>query len=160
MERFYWDSCAFLAWLLPEADRQTSCKEVLEAAELGECEIVTSALTLTEVIKLKGLPPLKEEQEAKIRGFFANEYIIVRQVDRFIAEDARRLIWAEGVKPKDSIHVATALRWGIAELHTYDAGLLKLDGKLGDPKLRICKPAARQRRIASPEAELEEDSED
>ena len=148
-ERFYWDSCAFLAYLLPEPGRVDDCSEALESAADGECIIVTSVLTLTEVVKLKGHPPLKEEQEAVIKRFFENDYIVLRQLDRFIAEDARRLIWSEGVKPKDSIHLATTLKWRIPELHTYDADLLKLDGQLGNPGLKITTPAARQRRIAA-----------
>lgn len=146
-ERFYWDSCAFLAYLLPEPGRVDDCSEALESAADGECIIVTSVLTLTEVVRLKGHPPLKQDQEDTIRRFFENDYIVLRQVDRFVAEDARKLVWAKGVKPKDSIHLATALRWNIPELHTYDEKLLKLDGSLGNPGLRITTPAARQRRI-------------
>ncbi len=152
-ERFYWDSCAFLAYLLPEPSRVGECNEALESAADGECIIVTSVLTLTEVVKLKGHPPLKEDQEDTIRRFFESDYIVLRQLDRFIAEDARRLVWSEGVKPKDSIHLATALKWDIPELHTYDAGLLKLNGKLGNPNLKITTPAARQRRIAQQPAD-------
>lgn len=147
LTRYYWDSCTFLAWLLPEPDRKDQCQEVLEEAELGECAILTSAITLTEVIKLKGHPPLKEKQEEKIQRFFQQDYIHVRGLDRFVAEEARRLIWAEGIKPKDSIHLATALRWNAEEFHTFDGELCSLDGKHGNPALVIREPAAKQRRI-------------
>lgn len=74
--RRYWDSSVFLAWLLPEPEREDACRSVLRAAEDGEIELVTSALTLTEVIKLRGKPELKREYEATITKFFEQEYII------------------------------------------------------------------------------------
>lgn len=93
LPRRYWDSSAFLAWLLPETDREEDCRSVLRAAEDGELQLVTSALTLTEVIKLKGSPELKRDYEARIANFFQNDYIILRNVDRFIALAAQRLVW-------------------------------------------------------------------
>ncbi len=138
--RRYWDSCAVLAWLLPEPERRPACKSVIRAAERGEVQLVTSAITLTEVIKLKGEPPLTREHETRLRNFFLHQYILVREVDRFTAEEARELIWRFGVKPKDSIHVATALRAGLTVLDTFDDGLIKLSGKLGSPALKIGKP--------------------
>lgn len=136
----YWDSGVFLAWLLPETDRIDSCRGAVKAAEAGNLLLVTSALTLTEVIHLKGRPPLDADKEKIIRDFFANEFILVRNVDRKTAEDARRLIWSRAVKPKDSIHLATALRAKLTFFDTFDDDLIALDGKLGSPKLRIGPP--------------------
>lgn len=130
LPRRYWDSSAFLAWLLPEPDREDACRSVLRAAEEGEIELVTSALTLTEVIKLKGKPELKREQEKKIAEFFQNEYIILRNVDRFVAFAAQRLVWDQSLSAKDSIHVATALRYKIPVLDTFDDQLVGLNGQL------------------------------
>jgi predicted nucleic acid-binding protein len=120
---------------------------VLRAAEDGELELVTSALTLTEVIKLKGKPELKQDCEKKIAEFFQNDYIILRNVDRFIALSAQRLVWENNLAPKDSIHVATALRWKIPVLDTFDDGLIALNGKLpiesgnpASPLLQITTP--------------------
>jgi len=44
------------------------------------------------------------------------------------------------LRPKDSIHVATAFELKILTLDTFDEDLLKLDAKLGNPVLRIGKP--------------------
>jgi predicted nucleic acid-binding protein len=147
LPRRYWDSCAFLAWLLPEPDREDACRSVLRAAEDGELELVTSAITLTEVIKLKGKPELKAEYEKKIADFFQNDYIILRNVDRFIALSAQRLVWNHNVASKDAIHVATALHWKIPVLDTFDDVLLGLNGKLSfesdnpaSPLLQITTP--------------------
>ena len=145
--RRYWDSSAFLAWLLPEPDREDACRSVLRAAEEGDLIIVTSALTLTEVIKLRGKPELKREQEAKIARFFENDYIVLRGLDRFIALAAQRLVWEQNLNPKDSIHVATAIRWKIPVLDTFDDDLIGISGKLpleegnpSGPKLEITTP--------------------
>lgn len=137
----YWDSGVFLAWLLPEPERTAACRGVIRAAEKGDLRIVTSGVTLTEVIKLKGRPPLKAEQEALINKFFQHRYILVRNCDRFVAEYARQLIWEyPALKPKDSIHVATAIKTRLPVLDSYDDGLLALDGKVGTPALRIGEP--------------------
>jgi predicted nucleic acid-binding protein len=147
LPRRYWDSSVFLAWLLPEPEREDMCRSVLRAAEEGELGIVTSALTLTEVIKLRGKPELKREHERRIADFFQNEYIILRNVDRFIALAAQRLVWEHNLAPKDSIHVATAIRWKVPVLDTFDDGLIALSGKLAfdesnpsSPLLQITAP--------------------
>jgi predicted nucleic acid-binding protein len=147
LPRRYWDSCAFLAWLLPEPEREDACRSVLRAAEDGELELVTSAFTLTEVIKLKGKTELKIEHERKIADFFKSDFIILRNVDRFVAVAAQRLVWEHNVAPKDAIHVATALHWKIPVLDTFDDVLLGLNGKLAiesgnpaSPLLQITTP--------------------
>jgi len=139
-DRRYWDSCAFLGHLSNETDKADKCEAVLSAAEEGRLDIVTSALTLTEVIKTKGGPALPKGEEQKIRDFFEHSWIIVREVDRFIAEQARDLIWAHGLKPYDAIHLATALNLKLAVMDTFDGDLMKLTGKLGNPRLAIGHP--------------------
>lgn len=125
----YWDSCCFLGWLAEEADKVDSCKEVLDVAEAGHLTIVTSTLTLAEVVKLKGArAPLPPENEERIDEFFKRSFIVLRQVDRRVGELARRLYWQSGIDPKDAIHVATALIHGVAELDTTDRSLIKKSG--------------------------------
>lgn len=136
----YWDSDVFLGLFNKEDDKVDKCKGVIKLANDDEIIIVTSALTLTEVVWIKGLPKLSKECENTIRRFFEQRYIAVRSVDRNIAEAARQLIWKHGVQPKDAIHVATALELGITVLDTFDGKLHKLDGKLGKPPLRIGPP--------------------
>jgi len=47
------------------------------------------------------------------------------------------------VKPKDAIHLATALRQDVQldQFDTFDDGLIKLSGSLGDPPLTIGRPS-------------------
>ena len=78
----------------------------------------------------------------KVEAFFRRSWIVVREVDRFIAEDARELVWNKNVKPKDAIHLATALRQDVEldQFDTFDKDLIKLSGALGDPPLTIGRP--------------------
>ena len=138
--RRYWDACTFLGWFNEEKDKVEKCMGVVKLAEDGELILVTSALTLTEVVCLKGLPRLPEQSEEKLKDFFEQEFLSVRTVDRVIADKARQLVWKYNLKPKDSIHVATALQLGLSIFDTFDDDLIALDGKLGNPRLRIGHP--------------------
>jgi predicted nucleic acid-binding protein len=46
----------------------------------------------------------------------------------------------QALKPKDATHVATAIKARVDVLDTFDDGLLKLSGEIGDPPLIIRKP--------------------
>lgn len=141
MQWRYLDSDVFLGLFNEEPDKVEMCKGVLQAAERGDLRVVVSALTLTEVVRIKGHHQLPRENEEKIRTFFEAPYIYMIDVTRPIAEFARQLVWEHNVQPKDAIHIATALQTdGVEILHTFDQDLLKLDGQLGNPPLRICKP--------------------
>jgi predicted nucleic acid-binding protein len=136
----YWDSDAFLGWLKTEPDKVDECRGVIRAAENGDLRLVTSSLTLTEVIKLKDKAPLLRDADVQIREFFKHEWIVVRQLDRLTAEYARELIWDHGFDPKDSIHVATAVMARVPYLDTFDGKLISQSGQIGDPPLIIGRP--------------------
>ena len=137
----YWDANCFLALLNKETEKITCCQGVMKKAESGELLIVTSALTLIEVVKMKGKPKLTSAVEKTIRGFFENSFIYIQNVDRDVGIKARELMWKhEALAPKDSIHVATAILRKVPKLHTFDEYLISLDGKYGTPKLNICRP--------------------
>jgi predicted nucleic acid-binding protein len=63
----YWDSNCFLAWLQEEGDRVRGCGMVIDAAERGKVRIVTSALTLAEVLWLRGKPPSLTPRSSRCR---------------------------------------------------------------------------------------------
>lgn len=52
------------------------------------------------------------------------------------------------LRTSDAIHLASAMRIRADALHTFDDGLLKLDGKAAVNNLRICKPRAVQTELA------------
>ena len=133
----YWDADVFLGYFNQEAGKVEKCEGVLKAAANKQILIVTSALTLAEVLWMKGQPKMDPAKRKRIERFFKQPYIHVINVTRRIAEDARDLVWDHKVKPKDAIHVATALVSGVSVLNTFDQGLLDLDEIVGAPPLRI-----------------------
>lgn len=64
----------------------------------------------------------------------------VYDVDRTLAERARDVVWNYGVKPKDAIHVATALDAQVDQLDTFDEGLLKEVAGHRQPSARYRSP--------------------
>ncbi len=140
MDRRYWDSDCFLGLLQAEADKEALCRAVLNEAERGNVIIITSALTIAEILRLRGRTPLPKAVRQKVTEFFKKEYISVRNVTRRIAEEARDLVWDHGIKPKDAIHVATALDARLPLMKTFDEDLIKKSGQLGRPALLISKP--------------------
>jgi predicted nucleic acid-binding protein len=139
-QRRYWDSDAFLGWLKAEPDKVSECQAVIRVAEEGNTEIVTSALTLAEVLYLRGHQPIPAADAEKLERFFEHEYIVVNDVDRMLAEEARKFVWDKGIRPKDAIHVATAIDAKVERLETFDADLIKHSGAVGNPPLTIGRP--------------------
>lgn len=125
-----------------EPSKANLCAGTLKRAEAGEVLILTSALTLAEVLWMRGAPPVTEDKADLVRKFFRRSHIRLRNVTRVIAENAQDLVWVHGIKPKDAIHVATAIDAGAIALETFDGDLLKKSGTVGTPALLIRKPIA------------------
>ena len=112
-ERRYWDSCNFISLVAEdEVERAEICQRVLEDTEKGDVGIITSALTIAEVVKPKGSPAFTAAKEQTIASFFEHRYILIHDVTRIIGEASRRLSREHGLKPRDAIHLATALLAG------------------------------------------------
>jgi predicted nucleic acid-binding protein len=136
----YWDSNAFIGWLAEEPDKVEECRAVIRVAEEGKTLLVTSALTLAEVLWLRGKPRIEADAAERVQRFFEHEYIAVVDVDRTMAEEARKLVWSHGIAPKDAIHVATAIDAEVDRMETFDEGLLKQSGSIGSSVLEIGRP--------------------
>ncbi len=148
VELIYWDSDAFLGWLQEEPGKVELCDGTLHRAESGEVLILTSALTLAEVLWRRGGPVLAKDKADMLNRFFRRSYFRVRNVTRAIAEEAQQIHWNNGILPKDAVHVATALREKVPTLETFDEALLKRSGTIGSPPLIIRKPIERaQKRL-------------
>jgi predicted nucleic acid-binding protein len=136
----YWDACCFISILSNETNAK-DCLKVVKAAADGHLVIVTSAISLVEVIKLDGKKPIAEDDQAKVDAAMLGPHFSIREVDRTVAQLARRLIWDHGVAVKDSIHVATALDTNAVEMHTTDNELLGLSPLcINGTELLITKP--------------------
>ncbi|MCK8787996.1 type II toxin-antitoxin system VapC family toxin [Roseomonas sp. NAR14] len=142
--RVYWDSDCFLAWLQEEAGKVDGCRAVLDEADAGRTLIVTSALTIAEVLSMRHRQAISASQRSKVQAFFRRDYIAVVNVTRRLAEAARDVVWDHGVMPKDALHVVTAIDAKVSALHTFDERLLKKSGKLGAPAIEICHPFVSQ----------------
>ena len=140
----YWDSVCFLGILNNEQDKAEICKQHLKCAEQGKMIIVTSAITLAEVVRVSGRNRLDSKNEELIHKFFQSDFIEVRDCSRKIAEEARKLLWKyEHLQYKDAIHAATAVHFKIKTLHTYDDDLLRMNGDLHideSTNITICLP--------------------
>lgn len=125
-----------------EAGRVDDCLRIEKAAKEGRVQIYTSTATFVECVWIKGVPDkLSKEHENVIQRYFMHKFIVPINCDRLIAESARNLIWEfPHLRPKDAIHVASALSQQIDVLHSYDKDLVKLDGRVGNPPLSICEP--------------------
>jgi predicted nucleic acid-binding protein len=142
IELIYWDTDAFLSHFQGEAGKVELCEGTLERAYRGEVLILTSALTISEILWLKGATPIPKKKAAILNRYFRRSCFRIRNVTRKIAESAQDVVWNHGIKPKDAIHVATALAESIPTLETFDRDLIGASGTIGDPALVIRKPRA------------------
>ena len=148
VEKIYWDSDCFLGHLQDEDGKAEKCDGVLQRAERGEVLIVTSALTLAEVLWMRNAPRLPKEKAELVQKFFRRSYIRVYNVSRKIAEAAQVYVWENNIEAKDAIHVATAIHLDAGALETFDAKLIGNSGTIGTPLLLIRQPeAANQGRL-------------
>lgn len=149
--RTYWDAAAWIAYIqkeMPGPDssfsepRYEMCRAVLEQAEAGAVEIVTSAYTLAEVCK-KAKDPTSPGMN--LPAFFNQRYILLTNVDKEVGLRAQSLQLAGVGKlsPQDAVHLASALVANVPVFHTFDDDLLRLDNVLnlddGNP-MRIVRP--------------------
>jgi predicted nucleic acid-binding protein len=154
---FYWDTCLFLAWIKDE-ERPTGemdgVREVIERSKRREMKIITSVLTLVEVLQSK-LP-------AGVEGLFLG---LMKRITK-IGMDTKVAMMAHDIRDHymqrasefngktlstaDAIHLATAILYRATEFHTFDKdgdarhlGLIPLSGDVAGHRLTICKPQAR-----------------
>lgn len=114
---------------------------LLGEARRGEVEIVTSAVSITEVAfgsVERDQNALLPEVQAKInRLWLPSSPVKLAEVSQLVVEDAREIMRdaiAQGkkvAKLMDAIHVSTARRLEADILHTYDEDLQKIAARVG-----------------------------
>lgn len=124
----YWDSDAFLRiinddGLNPSIENQ-GCQDVWAACQKGTTHIVTSTLTIAEVLYKKGTPKLDPKFRPTLNNFFLQNFMSLKPLTREISELARDVVWDSNIKPKDAVHVATCAYFRIRELHSFDGNLV------------------------------------
>ena len=131
--RYYWDACLFLDAFdsSPERrERHEIAAAMLDDAANGKLEIVTSTLTIAEVVFGKREQSKRDISAATLKKIDAlwrpPAPPMLVDVDQGIAEDARRIMRdavkekIEALRAADMIHVATALRLHARAFLTYD----------------------------------------
>jgi hypothetical protein len=146
-ERVYWDSCTYLDFLQGEEHPlHAQMHMIIEDWRDGKVMIVTSALTIAEVLWVKcGVDGVRtvidRSRDADIVALFdppKGQRLRLIELDRAVGKAARQLVWDHGARPKDAIHLASALAGRCPVMHTADTELHKLSGKLGGvPLLKI-----------------------
>jgi len=114
----------------------------------GKVTMVTSALTIAEVLwwrtEQNPVRGISRGEEEGIRALFnppRTQKLTIVEVSRKTAEAARELVWSAGIRPKDAIHVASAIQAKCPELHTSDQDLVTKSGTVGgNPSLVIKYP--------------------
>ena len=95
---------------------------------------------------MRNAPKLPREKAELVQRFFRRSYIRVYNVSRKISEAAQVHVWDNEIRPKDAIHVATAIHLGSDALETFDANLIGKSGAVGKPLLLIREPQAAAQR--------------
>jgi predicted nucleic acid-binding protein len=121
--RLYWDSSVFICLLnKEEEERRHICENILRHAEQGEVSIVTSTLTIVEVIRPRGsgFSRLQPEEIEKVGSFFKHQFILKVNLDERISLKAVELARAHNLRPNDAIHAATAILSNVKLLQAWD----------------------------------------
>ena len=167
---YYWDACAYLAWLKNE--EQAHGKESIDALEKiakdnfnRTAVIMTSTMTLIEVLSSS----LNEDQEKRFRLSFRPQDHLLYEVDPPIALKARdfrqRLLKHKSGKTlstPDAIHLATAVIYKANWFVTFDdgkkdkrhIGLLELSKDECVDGIEICRPEVPKPKPEPPQDEL------
>lgn len=136
--RPYLDSSVYIAAIRDEKNRGAIVRQVLDAAEKEQIQIVASTFVAAEVIRMKGeSAPLSPDRESKIEAILRSDRILWVELDLTLALEARKLSRTHGLKPGDAVHLASAMRAKADVLFRYDDRFSAKDEIAG---LALCEP--------------------
>lgn len=157
LRRVYFDSCCFIelakgkfgGTLLDGGKHIWPLETLLRASKAGNLQVCTSMLTVAECLGAGG------DTSPEVRQLFMGLLtsgkggVLLLQSDLWVIERARDLRWKDGLNFRcpDSIHIASAMENGCAELLTMDGNggsaksILKAAPALHKLGLRVCTPA-------------------
>jgi len=126
--RHYWDSCTFIHLIQGnDPDGSGSLKNLNEKVKRGKTLVLTSTITLAEVVRPRhcDAKSLVSADKMVVADSFKHEYIILQDVTQDIAMRAREIQWEiGGLKPIDAVHLATAEAMKADFFDTYDESSL------------------------------------
>ena len=154
---YYWDTCLFLAWIKDEerpSGEMDGVREIIERSKRREVRLVTSVLTLVEVLQSRlpvGMDTLFSGLMKRIirLGMDSKVASVAHDIrDHYMSRTAE--FGGKTLSTPDAIHLATAILYRVDEFHTFDRdgsskslGLIPLSGNVGGHRLIICKPQAK-----------------
>jgi len=145
LPKYCWDSNVYLAWLAQEPDKPLDCIElIINEIESQSAVLIFPVTILPEVIEVKPNPAALDE----FRRFLQRSSVRVMNITLEIAEKAGRIRQKlktenqKSLKLPDALIIATAILSKADALHTFDTGLLTLNGTAVVDNLRITKPAS------------------
>ncbi|HEV8580073.1 MAG TPA: type II toxin-antitoxin system VapC family toxin [Thermoanaerobaculia bacterium] len=119
-QRFYLDANFFIYVLEESEPWAEAARRILISLDRGECEAVTSELSLAECL----VKPLElgrtEIAEVYLEFLRDRRSLLVVPVSREVLIEAARLRAQNRIKPPDAVHGATALQGGCASFLTND----------------------------------------
>lgn len=141
--RVYWDANVILSYLNEVPDRVPTIEELFRQARAEKIELLTSSVSRVEVAFIQSEradDELDADAEEAINALWLpGSPIKTVEFYDLIADGAKRLIrrgisqgWGS-LKPLDAIHLATAERMEVSEMHSYDNRVQKWSNELGFP---------------------------
>jgi predicted nucleic acid-binding protein len=118
---------------------------VADSIDHGLTNLVIPSVLFTEYLETGAT----ESQFSRFERFSQRSNVQVVDVSSVVARQARELrlrVKSEGfnLKSVDAIFIATALLYRVHQMHTFDRGMLRLDGQLAIPgqirSLIVCRP--------------------
>lgn len=131
-EYVYWDACVVQSFLEKWPGRWEVLLSLLRASHdpSQPLRLVTSAWTIAEVAYFGALERKHQLREAHsaIQDFWESDAVQILEFHEVVAQKARDIVreshfggWT--IKPKDAVHLSSALIRGAREFHTYDKQL-------------------------------------
>ena len=120
-QKIYLDTNIFIYAIESYSDYLVALEEVFESADAGNLVVVTSELTLAEVL----VKPLQEgdldKQQAYCEALQNSESLIVAGVSREVLIEAAQIRANQKLKLPDAIHLATAIQYQCSTFLTNDS---------------------------------------
>jgi predicted nucleic acid-binding protein len=140
----YWDACTYLDYLTGAHELKDAMELLIEDWHKGLVTIVTSTLTIAEVLFVRIQGKVDRTRERDIDALFdppSPRKLLLVELNRLTALNARDIARI-GVQPRDAIHIASAIEAHCPLMHTTDQPLWARSGLVGgSPALRIEPPS-------------------